>query len=369
MKVVVSLVLFCFITAFSSIAQTSQGPFSVGTFSNVPRAGSVTSWTNLSNASSSDNSHVSIPAGSLSANGDYTDYFVATNFGFSIPAGATVLGIVVEIERSDTDGGKDGIISIVKGGVIGTEDKSLNPAWSSEAYISYGDVNDLWSDAWTNTDINSTSFGIAISVRKQGGGPSRPQPLIDHVRITVHYLEASLPIELVDFQANLMNGDVYLEWETASELNNDYFTVERSTDLKRWEQVLRVQGAGNSNGSLLYKAIDNSPLKGISYYRLKQTDYDGRFEIFSPKSVSNTSLTSSEAKIYPNPFVDFFTIKGVDSSVQNLIIHDSKGMIVKRESTLNTTLGFDELTIDTRQFSSGIYWVMLNGKSYKIVKF
>jgi hypothetical protein len=85
-----------------------------------------------------------------------------------------------------------------------------------------------------------------------------------------------LPITLISFTARAIDNEIVTtHWVTASEVNNDYFTVERSTDAQNWEQVGTVQGAGNSTTTLNYTFIDQAPLSGLSYYRLKQTDFDG----------------------------------------------------------------------------------------------
>ncbi len=85
-----------------------------------------------------------------------------------------------------------------------------------------------------------------------------------------------LPVELIDFDATVQNNTVKLDWITAAEINNDYFTVERSPDAVNFEVVQTVQGAGNSRMLLQYSAFDFHPLIGKSYYRLRQTDFDGK---------------------------------------------------------------------------------------------
>src|SRR5690554_3697278 len=96
---------------------------------------------------------------------------------------------------------------------------------------------------------------------------------------------SSLPIELITFDAYKKDREVELIWKTASELNNDYFTIERSADGFVWENLQTIQGAGNSTQVLDYAWTDLSPYAGISYYRLKQTDYDGTTEVFNIVSV------------------------------------------------------------------------------------
>ncbi len=87
-----------------------------------------------------------------------------------------------------------------------------------------------------------------------------------------------LPITLLSFTARATEaGLVDAVWTTASEINNDYFTLQRSRDVQHWEVVGTVQGAGNSNNILNYLYTDDAPYTGTSYYRIKQTDFDGTF--------------------------------------------------------------------------------------------
>lgn len=99
---------------------------------------------------------------------------------------------------------------------------------------------------------------------------------------TIHVTPNPLPIELLSFSVNAGTESVLVSWETATETNNDFFTIERSTDVQNWEILGYVDGAGNSNRPLSYSFTDSRPLDGISYYRLKQTDYDGQYEYFGP---------------------------------------------------------------------------------------
>lgn len=109
-----------------------------------------------------------------------------------------------------------------------------------------------------------------------------------------------LPIELLYFNAKANNNVVEVTWVTATEINNDYFTIERSVDGFNFEEIGYVQGAGNSSLALNYSFFDRNPLAGISYYRLKQTDYDGQYERFNIVAVNFFSNTLSWA-LYPNP--------------------------------------------------------------------
>jgi len=112
---------------------------------------------------------------------------------------------------------------------------------------------------------------------------------------------ANLPIELISFNAVLNDSKVDLSWATASETNNDFFTIERSKNGLNWENILQVDGAGNSNTVINYFDADQQPLTGISYYRLKQTDFDGNFSYSNVEVVHNFNESSAQINAFPNP--------------------------------------------------------------------
>ncbi|MBL0308647.1 MAG: T9SS type A sorting domain-containing protein [Bacteroidetes bacterium] len=109
----------------------------------------------------------------------------------------------------------------------------------------------------------------------------------------------SMPIELLSFEAKPVDKNVQTRWTTSLEVNNHYFTLERSPDAETFTAIARIEGANNSTQLLDYNWLDENPLPGVSYYRLKQTDYDGQFSYSNIVSVRmKTGLTY---KIYPNP--------------------------------------------------------------------
>lgn len=105
---------------------------------------------------------------------------------------------------------------------------------------------------------------------------------------------STLPIELISFDGHLYNGDVVLEWQTATEHNNDYFIIERSYDGEIWNKIKEVDAAGNSTITLSYLVVDEDAKTGINYYRLTQVDFDGQYETFSPIAVQINSTTDCD---------------------------------------------------------------------------
>src|SRR5262245_51084466 len=130
----------------------SQGPNNPGTLADDSGTG-TTAWSNPTNAASSNDSYATATSG-----GSTTHYLKATNFGLPIPAGATINGITVEIERSESAGqvAEDNRVRLVKAGTIQTPDKSTGILFpfGTDAYQSYGGAADVWSGTWTADDIN-----------------------------------------------------------------------------------------------------------------------------------------------------------------------------------------------------------------------
>jgi len=109
-----------------------------------------------------------------------------------------------------------------------------------------------------------------------------------------------LPIELVSLSAVAQEETVNLNWITATETNNDYFTIEKTKDGVNYQEVARLEGAGNSSITRHYSATDAEPYKGTSYYRLKQTDYNGDYS-YSNYVVVNVNARPVSFTVYPNP--------------------------------------------------------------------
>jgi hypothetical protein len=163
--------------------------------------------------------------------------------------------------------------------------------------------------------------------------------------------DPSLPIELLSFTVKPENNTITISWATTSETNNNYFTVEKFDESNYYETVVIINGAGNSNSLLNYTAIDIDPSSGVSYYRLKQTDFDGKFSYSNLVKVDFEK--SLDINIYPNPFITNATIMITDASQMNnyeLRIYDVLGTEV-----MNTIIIKQLTAIETNNLPSGIY--------------
>jgi hypothetical protein len=109
-----------------------------------------------------------------------------------------------------------------------------------------------------------------------------------------------LPIELLSFNVEIKDDQVIISWLTASELNNDYFTIEHSTNMMDWLVLGHVDGAGTINDLRSYSFTHSNPTSGINYYRLKQTDFDGAFEYFDPVAVQFEATKALDFNVLKN---------------------------------------------------------------------
>lgn len=159
----------------------------------------------------------------------------------------------------------------------------------------------------------------------------------------------TLPIELLSFTAENVAGGVMLTWKTATELNNDYFTIERSSNGIDYEDIATVKGSGTTKEIMSYEFTDTSPLNGRSYYRLTQTDFDGKFETFKPVAVEVELSQEPLLSVFPNPItgniINVYFSKPEEGALELL---DNRGNKILGEMTdgfsdniqlaLNTTL-------------------------------
>ena len=146
---------------------------------------------------------------------------------------------------------------------------------------------------WSTTILSSyTGAGyFQIWTKTIYGGPT--SAYLDDVSI-YESEPVNLPIELLYFKGSVYNSDNILHWSTASEDNNDYFAIEKTKDGIDWEILTRESGAGNSSNQLYYSSVDENVESIINYYRLKQTDYDGRFKYSDIISIDNRNNAESK---------------------------------------------------------------------------
>ena len=170
-----------------------------------------------------------------------------------------------------------------------------------------------------------------------------------------------VPVELTSFTASISNNVVSLKWITATELNNSGFYIERANvkTSNEWETVNFVNGAGSTTETKQYAFSDRLPLQGLSYYRLKQVDYDGSYTYSSIVEVNNNAVVDNFilAQNYPNPFNPSTKISWQSQldAQTSLKIYDALGNEVATLINEFKPAGSYEVDFNASNFTSGVY--------------
>lgn len=235
-------------------------------------------------------------------------------------------------------------------------------ATSTTPNSNYADINLVWESRSILFTATSTSHTIkflpmdddANTAAWAAGGGLRMG--IDDINIEC---VIALPVELLSFTATQNNNTVQLGWSTTNEINNDYFEIERSIDGFNFEGIGEISGAGNSNQLLSYLYQDTNPYNGVSYYRLKQTDFDGKSSYSDIVAIqirdNEINLTNTANQIIVN---------GVFKNVE-IELYNSFGQLVVTHQSSNNII------INKSNYASGVYLVKVNftneSKIWKVI--
>lgn len=199
----------------------------------------------------------------------------------------------------------------------------------------------------------SYPFGLTFSFREFNGA--------------IHYVPGiPLPVGLVEFWATPLADGVRLDWETATEENNDFFTVERSLDGFEWVEIGEVDGAGTSSEAKSYSLMDTrAPISGEIYYRLSQTDFDGATEIFDVRSVNRTIKETDQLIAYPNPASEGFFIHASPDELESIKVSDYTGKDLTEAIKVQPTDG--GVYIDISALEPGLLIVSTSGGACRVI--
>lgn len=249
------------------------------------------------------------------------------------------------------------------GGSLGNTNRLILGVGTKNAYWhgfidEYQIANVQRSDDWITTQYNNendpasyTNWGCSQAINGVGGGQV-------------------LPIELDYFTATLNDwGEVDLEWRTLIEINNDFFTIEHSTNGVDFEALEELPGAGNNDIPIAYATVDPHPANGYNYYRLKQTDYNGEFEYFQIEEVYVERENQAQVlqKAYPNPFQDQVQvdIELQDDFVGQLLVVNLQGQVLYQQA-VDLWSGRHTLTVpSTPAMRPGQYMLYLSDGNWQ----
>jgi len=168
-------------------------------------------------------------------------------------------------------------------------------------------------------------------------------------------VQSALPVSLTKFSATLIEPHVQLDWQTVSELNNDFFTLERSSDGRSFSELIKIAGNGTTIGTIDYEFLDKNPLPGTSYYRLQQTDFDGTSEFVGDILVINRD-NEKNIRIQPNPIADdnlAFQVSGFADKME-IYVYNTNGQLL-RKSVQQTINGITSINLPVKELSQGVY--------------
>lgn len=243
--------------------------------------------------------------------------------------------------------------------VVGTSNVNVTLSWVSAdctgPYIDPTGLASLRVARWNNTNWVSHGNGGTTGTSASGTiTTSAPVTSFSPFTLASVSLINPLPIELQQFDATAAGQHVIAQWVTASETNNDFFTLERSKDGMEFAEVGIVKGQGTSNTRAGYEFVDMTPLSGISYYRLKQTDFDKKFTYSDIVKVNRDE--PEELVVFPNPAhrVAHVNFRG------NFVVVNNLGQVALKVVGGNT--------FDLSNLSPGVYLIRDDqGRSARLV--
>lgn len=178
-----------------------------------------------------------------------------------------------------------------------------------------------------------------------------------------------LPVFLLSISASVRQNDVLVNWKTSQEINTSHFLVEGSADGRNFLPIGSITAAGNSHSLRNYLFVDQQPLEGNNYYRVKMYDIDSSFT-YSPVVKVSLQSIKNNITVYPNPVIttaSIHVISGVNASL-TLRLHDSKGQLVRTQQA-SVTAGNNLITLDMSSLAQGIYIASITwGQEFKNVK-
>ncbi len=254
-----------------------------------------------------------------------------------------------------------------------TDQFSLEFEWKEVGTFNIADVR-LLVDAdgdFSNATIYGPADGLTFTEGSiiVGGLTSTHIPGgTSYVTLASTSAGTPLPIDLMSFDAQVVDDEraVKLDWSTASETDNDFFAVERSYNNVDWKPILILPGAGTSSEMIEYQAFDEDPLFGLSYYRLKQTDFDGKYTYSDLRQITIGEF-EKQMTVYPNPTEGELFVKGDPEELATIEVvflsgqRVQEGLVIRRVSPT-------EMRLDVSSLPTGIYTLRTRSRSWRFIK-
>jgi Secretion system C-terminal sorting domain len=324
-------------------------------------------------------------SGTLINTGTFTRWFATSTIAAGNVAGLFPVGTAtdyrpfnVSIPTAPTTGGT---ISVTYTDATTTTTTSFADGASTviaRRDLNWGVTTSTLAGGTFNLEISGTGYGIIANVTDlrltligsvvgspgiNAGTTSNPQ--VNRTGLTAANLtntfylgsvntSSPLPVTLISFTARVQNNEVALNWSTAQEINFDYFTIQRSKDIAVWESIEKISGSASNGNVNYYSGYDPAPYKGISYYRLMQTDLDGKWTYSFVRPV-NLGVQVG-ISVYPNPAINLITINFSQADKYQVIIFNNSGQLMIAPVVVNG----NRTSINVLNYPDGIYFIQVN---------
>ncbi|MFK8044644.1 MAG: T9SS type A sorting domain-containing protein [Crocinitomicaceae bacterium] len=241
---------------------------------------------------------------------------------------------------------------------------------TGEGFLTVDGVQVWTDDGPDNRNLYWVGAGnVVIGNRLDGSGNNDTH--LDNM-IIGSVTNSALPIELLNFEVSEVpqSHTALIEWRTTSETNSDYFEIQKSADGEYWQQIGELDAAGQSSGELYYSFVDDNPFIGVSYYRLKQVDFDGKFEIFAPERLNTKMAEGEQAEltVFPNPAYETVSILNsfMNTTGQPATIYNLTGQ--KMPIVIDTGGSSPLQTYSVSSYPPGTYFISIGAKTVSFIK-
>jgi hypothetical protein len=350
---------------------TTAGPSNGNSFGNDATTGSFT-WSNTANAKTSNNQYASASILLSALSSINSQYLTAENFGFTIPATASICGIQVSVQHLATGitnifgitlgAISDNSVRIVKNGVISGSEHKIATAWTgTNSTVTYGSSSDNWGITnWLASDIDASNFGVAISANLSALVGVTLGANIDYISITVSYIDPGiLSLSLQNFIVSKKQNTNLISWSVRSSNDLSGFIIQRSNDETSWQNISEISSAIEKTE---YFYTDKYPPNGMNYYRLQLQNKNGTVEYSDILYVDQQNENS--VSVFPNPASSYLNLRS-KNSVRSIMIKDIQGRTLRSFTAYNSS---ENISIDVSGLSSGLYLLQVDRSVYKFLK-
>lgn len=304
--------------------------------------------------------------GATTGNGDLPDGIALDGAGNSYIVGSFY-------GSGDFDPGA-GVLTLTSAGVSDIFVLELSPAGnlifassiggSSIDQVAALDVNSTGTITLVGQFVGTVDFDPGSSIYNMTSLASNYDPFTLKLGVM-----STLPVSLLEFNANADGQHVNLTWSTATEINNDYFTIEKSANGVDFELLNTTPGKGTCAVRSNYFTVDQNPFAGTSYYRLKQTDLDGNEEYLKTVAVTiaekSQNMTSAFVSIRDHHI--FLSFNAENNSQSQITLFDGAGRLLNTEKII-VTPGINTLELKNTPTANGVYFIRIVIGEKELVK-